>query len=94
VVGVYATLGQYVRAAQGPARHRVLVVPGGRAGLAEFKLRRDARLRALLTEQGWLVVKFRQARRVAADDTVTANTAEAALAGDPLEAMQQLALLA
>jgi hypothetical protein len=93
VVGVYATLSQYVRAAQGPARCRVLVLPGGRAGLAEFKLRRDPRLRARLSEAGWLVVKFRQARRVAADESVTASTVEAALAGDPLEGMQQLALL-
>jgi hypothetical protein len=71
----------------------VLVVPGGRAGLIEFKLRRDAQLRALLTAGDWIIVKFRQAWRVCGEAEVNANTVEAALAGDPLEAMQQLALL-
>lgn len=92
VVGVHATLGQYVRAAQAPARRRLLVLPGGRAGLAEFKLRRDARLRTALQAGGWTIVKFRQAWRVTGEPGVTAATLEAALAGDPLEALQQLAL--
>jgi hypothetical protein len=93
VVGVYATLGQYARAAQGPAQHRLLVLPGGRAGLAEFKLRRDAALRSALAADDWLIVKFRLAWRVAAEPDITAATVLAALAGDPLEGMQQLALL-
>jgi hypothetical protein len=94
VVGVQAALDQYLRAAAGPARRRVLVLPGGRAGLVEFKLRRDARLRAALTAGDWIVVKFRQAWRIASEPEVTAANLEAALAGDPLEGMQQLALLA
>jgi hypothetical protein len=94
VVATYATLGQYMLAAQGPARRRVLVLPGGRAGLAEFKLRRDPRLRVRLRDESWLIVKFRQAWRLANDAEIDAGALEAALAGDPLEAMQQLALLA
>ena len=48
----------------------------------------------MVNDEGLLIVKFRQAWRVAADAGVNAGTVEAALAGDPLEAMQQLALLA
>jgi hypothetical protein len=92
VVGAQATVGQYLRAVEGSARRRVLVLPGGRAGLVEFKLRRDARLRAALAAGEWLLVKFRQVWRIANAPEMTAATLEAALAGDPLEGMQQLAL--
>lgn len=93
VVGVYATLGQYMRAAQGPAQHRLIVLPGGRAGLAEFKLRRDPDLREALATDRWQLVKFRQVRQVAAEPDISAASLGAALAGDPLAGMQQLALL-
>ncbi len=75
-----------------PARRRFLVLPGGRAGLLEFKLRRDPRLREALAEGQWTIVKFRQVRRMLADQDVTRATLEPALAGDPIEALQQLVL--
>jgi hypothetical protein len=62
----------------------VIVLPGSRARLAGFKLRRDARLPAAL-EQGWKLVKFRHLRRLAHDPTLTAESFAALLAGDPLE---------
>jgi hypothetical protein len=74
------------------ARRRFLVLPGGRAGLAEFKLRRDPRLRPALATGHWSIVKYRHVRRMAADAQLTRATLEPALGGDPLEAAQQLAL--
>jgi hypothetical protein len=75
------------------ARRRFLVMPGGRAGLAEYKLRRDPRLRLLVEAGDWTVVKFRLVRRMVADPGLTRATLEPLLAGDPLEPSQQLALL-
>ena len=75
-----------------PARRRFLVLPGGRAGLVEFKLRRDPRLRPALAAGNWTLVKFRQVRQMLADQSVTRATLEPALAGDPLDALQQLTL--
>ncbi len=77
-----------------PARRRFLVLPGGRAGLVAFKLRRDPRLRAALTAGNWIIVKFRHIRRMAGDAHLTRATLEPALAGDPLEEAKQLSLIA
>ncbi len=73
-------------------RQRFLVLPGGRVALAEYKLRRDPRLRAAFEAGGWSIIKYRHVRRMAADAAVTRATLEPALAGDPVEAAQQLAL--
>jgi hypothetical protein len=69
-------------------------LPGGRAGLVAFKLRRDPRLRAALTAGNWIIVKFRHIRRMAGDAHLTRATLEPALAGDPLEEAKQLSLIA
>jgi hypothetical protein len=76
-----------------PARRRFLVLPGGRAGLVAFKLRRDPRLRAAMASGNWIVVKFRHIRRMAGDAHLTRATLEPAFAGDPLEEAKQLALI-
>ena len=77
-----------------PARRRFLVLPGGRAGLVAFKLRRDPRLRAAMASGNWIVVKFRHIRRMTSDSHLTRATLEPAFAGDPLEEAKQLALMA
>ena len=95
---VYAFVIQSTAALAGPllappaAQHRFLVLPGGRVGLAEYRLRRDPRLKAAFEAGGWRLIKFRHVRRMAADAAVTRATLEPALAGDPVEAAQQLAL--
>jgi hypothetical protein len=76
-----------------PARRQFLVLPGGRAGLVEYKLRRDRRLRTALAAGAWTIVKFRQVRQMLADQSLTRATLEPFLSGDPLEALQQLTLL-
>jgi hypothetical protein len=78
---------------QTPARRRFLVLPGGRAGLVAFKIRRDPRLRAAMEAGNWIIVKFRHVRRMAGDSQLTRATLEPALAGDPLEEAKQLALI-
>jgi hypothetical protein len=88
-----AVISSHLLAPRRPARRRFLVLPGGRAGLVEHKLRRDPRLRRALAEGAWTIVKFRQVRRMLADEGLTRATLEPALAGDPLGSLQQLALL-
>ena len=92
VVLASAAVGPELLAPARPARRRFLVLPGGRAELLEFKLRRDPRLRQALLDGQWTIVKFRQVRRMLADQSLTRATLEPALAGDPIEALQQLAL--
>jgi hypothetical protein len=87
-----ATLSAHLLRPPPTARRRFLVLPGGRAGLAEVKLRRDPRLRQALLASDWRIVKYRHVRRMAADAALTRATLEPALGGDPLEAAQQLAL--
>jgi hypothetical protein len=87
-----ATLSSQLLEPPPAARRRFLVLPGGRAGLAEFKLRRDPRLRLALAAGDWRIVKYRHVRRMAGDAAVTRATLEPALAGDPLDAAKQLAL--
>jgi hypothetical protein len=87
-----AVISRYLLGPQPPARRRFLVLPGGRAGLVEHKLRRDPRLRPALNAGDWTVVKFRQVRQMMADAGLTRATLEPALAGDPLEALRQMAL--
>ena len=76
-----------------PARKRFLVLPGGRAGLVAFKLRRDPRLRAAMINGNWIILKFRQVRRMAGDTQLTRATLEPAFSADPLEEAKQLALI-
>lgn len=69
-------------AAAAPER-RLIVLPGGRAGLVEYKLRRDQRLRAVLG-QGWRFVKFRQVRWLAENESLRRDNFEELLELDPL----------
>lgn len=75
-----------------PAARRFVVLPGGRAGLAGFKLRRDPRLREAVRAGRWAFLKFRHVRRMAADPQLTLNTLEADFGADPVEELKQLKL--
>jgi hypothetical protein len=78
-----------------PARRRFLVLPGGRAGLVAYKLRRDPRLLTAMQDGNWQILKFRHARQMASDPHLTRATLEPAFYGDPLEEAEskQLPLL-
>lgn len=62
----------------------VIVLPGGRATLIEYKLQHDPRLRKALAD-GWRLIKYRHVRRLAEDPLLTRDNLEAQLALDPLE---------
>jgi hypothetical protein len=79
-----AVLSTHLLAPLLPARRRFVVLPGGRAGLAGFKLRRDARLRAALQAGQWQLLKFRQLRRIAGEAHLTPAALESALLADPV----------
>ncbi len=62
----------------------VVVLPGSRAGLAAYKIRRDPRLPIAL-EAGRRLIKFRHLRRLAQDPTLTADSFATLLSSDPLD---------
>lgn len=71
------------RSAQAGFEKRLIVLPGGRAGLVEYKLRRDPRLRKAI-EEDWGFVKFRQARWLAENESLRRQNLEELLELDPL----------
>jgi len=65
-----------------PARC-IIVVPGGRANLVMFKLNRDPRLKNIF-EQDWCFLKYRHARQLAHNPSLTTDTLESQLVLDPM----------
>lgn len=65
-----------------PAQRCVVVLPGGRAGLLGYKLKRDPRLEQAF--QGWRVLKFRHLRRLAEWTDLNLSTWNDLLDTDPL----------
>jgi hypothetical protein len=67
-----------------PARNmvHVMVLPGGRAGLVDFKLRADPRLKKLA--EGWQFMKIRLLRRMVAGQQVQGGSLQEILALDPI----------
>jgi hypothetical protein len=64
-----------------------LTLPGGRAVLVGYKLRRDPRLSAQVEQRGWQFLKFRHLRRLArevADKQLDRYAFRAALGLDPI----------
>jgi hypothetical protein len=73
-----------VLAAKLDADARVLVIPGGRAGLIDFKVKRDPRLRAALDRGGWLFLKYRHVRRLLAEPALELVDSQSILNRDPI----------
>lgn len=63
---------------------KLIVLPGSRANLAAFKLRRDPHLQALKTES-WSIVKYRQLRNLSDNPLLTRELFASQIAGDPPE---------
>jgi len=80
-----AMLGSVVFAAHGVAlpTRRMIILPGGRARLVEYKLSHDPRLRSAL-QDGWRLIKFRHLRRLADDLSLRRENLERMLDLDPL----------
>jgi hypothetical protein len=77
------------------ATKRILLIPGGRAALVDYKLKRDPRLRSAFESGGWLVVKYRHIRRLANEPALSPTDLLANLGRDPItqEKSTQLSLL-
>ncbi|MBI3241571.1 MAG: hypothetical protein HYZ49_04680 [Chloroflexi bacterium] len=79
-----------------PTRARqVMVIPGGRAGLIQHKLGRDAHLRQAVDAGGWLFLKFRHVRRLLEKPNLDRAAFLSALGLDPIvdQGSEQLPLL-
>ena len=66
-----------------PVKNSFLVIPGGRSGLMDYKIRHDPRL-ALVIEAGLKFIKFRTLRRLIAKDNLTLESLDDILAGDSI----------
>jgi hypothetical protein len=85
-----AIAGKIMRQNQVKPGGSVLVLPGGRAGLLAYKLERDPDLRA--AAERWRMVKFRALRRLLGMSDLSREQFEKELAGDPIEAPEQMKL--
>jgi len=74
-----------------PPERSFLVLPGGRAGLLAYKLRRDPSLEQIMAS-GWRVLKFRHLRRLADMPSLTREKWKSVLTGDPIEPPEQMRL--
>jgi hypothetical protein len=63
---------------------RCLVVPGGRAGLVNFKLQRDPRLADAVETARWQFIKFRHLRRLLAEEDLDRHALKTVLGLDPI----------
>ena len=88
-----AAFGELVFSNPYPAGNSLIVLPGARASLAVFKLRRDPRLRQAI-EAGWRFLKFRHLRQLVESPSLARENLDEQLALDPLmEAHEQMRLL-
>jgi|SRR5271157_513557 len=86
-----AVVGRLLHENPFPSAHRLLVLPGGRAGLLAYKLQRDPTLKK--SAETWRTVKFRTLRRLEKVDSLTREIWEKELASDPIEPPEQMKLL-
>ena len=71
---------------------KLIVLPGSRANLTAYKLRRDPHLQSLKTEK-WSIVKYRQLRNLSDNPLLTRELFASQITGDPPEyRSSQLAL--
>ncbi len=78
-----ATIGKMILENHLPAEKCLLVYPGGRAALIQFKLRRDPRL-ASFVDLGWRFIKFRHLRQLAANEQLSLDNLDEQLSLDPI----------
>jgi hypothetical protein len=72
-----------LRESEYPAEKTVLVIPGGRAGLLAYKLRRDPYLSERI--QGWRFLKFRHLRQLSEAALLSRESWDEQLVSDPIE---------
>ena len=82
-------IGKFLRESLFPPKRSLLVIPGGRAGLLTYKLRRDPQLDKIW-HNGWRVLKFRHLRRLAESPGLTREIWARELSSDPIEPPEQM----
>ncbi len=90
-----AEIARYVYAPQSGRARLVVVIPGGRAGLIDYKLERDPRLRVAVTQGDWMFLKFRHVRRLLEEPMLDRADLHTVLSRDPIveQSSAQLPLL-
>jgi hypothetical protein len=78
-----ALIGRVLNENTHPSENCILVLPGGRAGLAIYKQQRNPVLAERM--QGWKILKFRLARSLAEIPVLTRETFEEQIISDPVE---------
>jgi hypothetical protein len=78
-----AVLERVLRVNKYPSEKTILLIPGGRAGLLAYKLRRDPYLNE--QTQGWRFLKFRHLRKLNETPGLSRETWEQELDADPIE---------
>jgi hypothetical protein len=82
-ISASAVVGKIMHTNPYPATRSVLVLPGGRAGLLVYKLRRDPTLR--YKAEGWHFLKFRHLRQIAEMPLLTSENWHEIINTDPIE---------
>ena len=81
-----ARIGEIILQNPVPSGRGLIILPGGRANLVAYKLRRDPRLGRLCdsTQGGWRFIKFRHLRWLEGNPLLTRDNLDEYLALDPL----------
>ena len=91
-INTTAIISPFLFAHQEMARRKVILLPGSRANLLAYKLKRDPRLQAAMGES-WQCVKFRQLRTIGENPLLTRDLFISQIKEDPPEFQaSQLAL--
>jgi len=89
-----AVIGEIILQSQVPAGKGLIILPGGRANLVAYKLRRDPRLSRLCDPGGWRLIKYRHLRWLESNPLLSRENLDEQLSLDPLTyATPQLRLL-
>lgn len=93
---VSAAIGEIILQSTVPPARSIIILPGGRANLVAYKLRRDPRLGRLCdpVQRGWRFIKFRHLRWLESNPLLSRENLNEQLALDPLTySTSQLRLL-
>ncbi len=93
---VSAVIGEIILQSTVPPAHSLIILPGGRANLVAYKLRRDPRLGRLCdpAQSGWRFIKFRHLRWLEGNPLLSRENLDEQLGLDPLTySTSQLRLL-
>ncbi len=80
---VSSAFGEFVLRGSTPPEQSLILLPGGRANLAAYKLRCDPHLKQEI-EKGWRFIKYRHLRKLLEDQQLTRENLEEQLGLDPL----------